>query len=118
MTSLQKKKVIGRQRRRIRVRAKVMGTSARPRMCVFRSLKHIYVQLIDDQKGRTLVSVSDESLDKSLKGSKAAEAVGLSVSKKALANKITQVVFDRSGYKYHGRVKALAEATRKGGLKF
>ncbi len=103
-----------------RVRAKIMGTADRPRLCVFRSLNNIYAQLIDDVKGVTLVSAS--SLDKDFEGyggnKEAAKKVGLNLAKKALEKGISEVVFDRAGYLYHGRVKDLAEGAREGGLKF
>ena len=114
---------IARQSRHKRVRAKVEGTTSRPRLCVFRSLNHTYAQIIDDSQGHTLTSAS--TLDPEIKEEAAgkmktgnAELVGLAVAKRALAKGINQVVFDRGGYKYHGRVKALAEAARQGGLKF
>jgi large subunit ribosomal protein L18 len=104
-----------------RVRQKVTGATSRPRLCVFRSLNHIRAQLIDDSRGQTLVSMS--TLDSQVKGktdgmgkSKKAEIVGTLLAEKALDKGIKQVVFDRGGYKYHGRVKALAEAARKAGL--
>jgi large subunit ribosomal protein L18 len=106
-----------------RVRQKVTGTIARPRLCVFRSLNHIRAQLIDDSMGQTLVSMS--TLDDQVRSktdemgkSKKAEIVGTLLAEKALHKGIKQVVFDRGGYKYHGRVKALAEAARKAGLEF
>lgn len=99
-----------RKRRHRRVRAKIKGTEEKPRLCVFRSNKYIYAQIIDDEKGKTLVSAKAE-LNK-------ADKVGEDIAKKAIKEKINKVVFDRGGYKYHGRVKALAEAARKGGLKF
>ena len=112
-----------RIRRHRRVRAKVGGISSRPRLCVFRSLKHIYAQVIDDSQGQALTSAStldpeikDEAVGK-VKAAKA-ELVGSLVAQRALSKGINQVVFDRGGYKYHGRVKALAEAARRGGLKF
>ena len=112
-----------RNRRHRRVRAKVIGTALRPRLCTFRSLSHIYAQVIDDSKGHTLVSAS--TLEPEIKGeaqgkAKTAEAemVGSLVAKRALDKGIKQVVFDRGGYKYHGRVKALAEAARQAGLEF
>jgi large subunit ribosomal protein L18 len=112
-----------RKRRHARVRAKIVGTDSRPRLCVFRSLNHIYAQVIDDVKGHTLVTAS--TLDPEIKGgvdskskSARAEFVGSLVAKRALSTGINQVVFDRGGYKYHGRVKALAEAARQAGLKF
>jgi len=103
-----------RYKRHKRVRAKIFGTKEVPRLCVFRSAKHIYCQLIDDEKGRTLFAASDLELKKS----KTAYEVGKLIAKKALEKKIKKVVFDRGGYKYHGRVKALAEGAREGGLKF
>jgi len=106
-----------------RVRQRVLGTSGRPRLCVYRSLGHIYAQVIDDQSGRTLASAS--SLDKStraaLKGGgnvAAAKIVGKTIAERSLAAGIQQVVFDRGGYMYHGRVEALANAAREAGLKF
>ena len=109
-----------RQKRHLRVRNRVAGTAERPRLNVFRSLAHIYAQVIDDDKGMTLAAAS--SLDKEFKGKggniAAAKAVGKAIAKKALEKGISEVVFDRGGYIYHGRVKALAEAAREGGLKF
>ncbi len=112
-----------RKRRHARVRAKVSGTASSPRLCVFRSLNHIYAQVIDDLKGHTMVAAS--SLEPEIKGSadgkaKSARAglVGALLAKRALDKGIKQVVFDRGGYKYHGRVKSLAEAARQAGLKF
>lgn len=112
-----------RVRRHLRVRAKVEGTISRPRLCVFRSLNHIYAQVIDDGQGHTLTSAStlDAEMKDELVGkarSAKAELVGSLVAKRALSKGINQVVFDRGGYKYHGRVKALAEAARREGLKF
>jgi len=111
-----------RLRRHVRVRKKVYGTAERPRLNVYRSLKNIYAQVIDDEAGRTLVAAS--SLDKELKdlgygGNKqAAREVGKLIAKKAIENGIKQVVFDRGGYLYHGRVLELAEGAREGGLEF
>jgi large subunit ribosomal protein L18 len=103
-----------------RVRGKVSGTAQRPRLNVFRSAKHIYAQIIDDTKGITLVAAS--SMDKEFEGAgsnkEAAKKVGLLVAKKALEKGIEEVVFDRGGYIYHGRVQELAEGAREGGLKF
>ncbi len=114
---------IARHRRHARVRAKVKGITSKPRLCVFRSLNHIYAQIIDDLQGHTLTSTStldpeikDETVGKVKTGK--AELVGSLIAKRALDKKIKQVVFDRGGYKYHGRVKALAEAARRAGLKF
>lgn len=110
-----------RYRRHKRIRAKVFGTSKVPRLVVFRSNKHIYAQLIDDEKGKTIAAASDLELKtkrkKISKIDKASE-VGKLVAKKAIDKKITKVVFDRGGYAYHGRVKAVAEGAREGGLKF
>ncbi|HKO05398.1 MAG TPA: 50S ribosomal protein L18 [Candidatus Acidoferrales bacterium] len=112
-------------RRRIhrRVRLKVSGTAERPRLCVFRSSTHLYAQVIDDSAGQTLVSASsvDKEMRKQFKGGgnvAAAKIVGQAVAERARAKGIAQVVFDRGGYRYHGRVKALAEAAREAGLKF
>ncbi|MDR1774803.1 MAG: 50S ribosomal protein L18 [Clostridioides sp.] len=116
-------KNFNRLQRHKRVRKKVSGTEQRPRLCVFRSSKNIYAQIIDDTKRITLVSAS--SLDKDVKeavnytGNKdAAKKVGELVAKRAVENGITEVVFDRGGYIYHGRVKELAEGAREAGLKF
>ncbi len=109
-----------RLKRHRRVRAKISGTAARPRLSVFRSSKHIYAQLIDDVKGVTLACAS--SLDKEFEGSgsnkEAARKIGEALAKAAVGKGIESVVFDRSGYIYHGRVKELAEGAREGGLKF
>lgn len=112
-----------RIRRHARVRRKVHGTSARPRLNVFRSLEHIYAQIIDDDAGQTLVAASTVTRD--LRGDLAslskidqAKAIGKAVADQARARGIEQVVFDRGGYPYHGRVKALADASREGGLVF
>jgi large subunit ribosomal protein L18 len=112
-----------RARRHIRVRRKVAGTSERPRLCVFRSTAEIYVQVIDDQAGHTLASASsvDHDLRTQLDGKKKveqAQLVGKMVAQRALSLGIQKVVFDRGGYRYIGRVKALAEAAREGGLEF
>ena len=108
-----------RERRHLRVREKVSGTAARPRLCVFRSNKHIEAQIIDDVKGVTVVSSSSVSLKLSNGGNcEAAAIVGADLAKKAVAKGIEEVVFDRAGYIYHGRVAALAEAARENGLKF
>lgn len=115
---------IKRKIRHKRLRQKIKGTADRPRLCVFRSPKHISVQLIDDKKGKTLASVSDREVGrkkppKGYAGKKGkAYIVGQLIAQKAQENKIKEVVFDRGGYKYHGRVKALAEGARKEGLKF
>jgi len=112
-----------RHRRHLRVRAKVKGTTASPRLCVFCSLNHIYAQVIDDSQGHTLAAAS--TLDPEIKSAadgktKTAKSglVGSLVAKRVLIQGIKQVAFDRGGFKYHGRVKALAEAARQEGLKF
>ena len=112
-------KNVSRKRRHARVRSKISGTGSCPRLCVYRSNKNIEAQIIDDVKKVTLVASSSMSL-KLENGSniEAASKVGQDLAKKALAKKIKKVVFDRSGYIYHGRVKALAEAAREAGLKF
>ncbi len=108
-----------RQRRALRVRKKVTGTAEKPRLCVFRSNKNIEAQLIDDVKGVTLVSASSTQLKLANGGNcEAAAKVGASLAEKAKAKGIETVVFDRNGYIYHGRVAALADAAREGGLKF
>ena len=112
-----------RRRKHVRVRKKITGTAARPRLCVFRSNTNIYAQIIDDEAGKTLVSAS--TLDKEVKASiengsnkEGAAAVGKKIAERALAANIEEVVFDRGGYIFHGRVEALAEAAREAGLKF
>lgn len=111
-----------RNRRRAAIRKHLKGTTERPRLVVFRSLKNIYAQIIDDSKGTTLVSMSTRGKDiGSLEGKKKTEQsfeVGLKLGEKALAAGIAKVAFDRAGYKYHGRVKALADGARKAGLDF
>ena len=112
-----------RKRIHQRVRVKLEGTSERPRLCVYRSTAHIYAQLIDDLAGKTVVSASsvDGESKKSLKGGgniAAAKAIGKTIAERAKAAGVTKVVFDRGGYKYHGRVKALADAAREAGLQF
>ena len=109
-----------RLKRHARVRAKISGTAERPRLNVFRSTKHIYAQLIDDVAGVTLASAS--SMEKGFEGfggnKEAAKKVGMAIARKAQEKGISEIVFDRSGYIYHGRVKELAEGAREGGLKF
>jgi large subunit ribosomal protein L18 len=112
-----------RKRVHERVRTRVSGTPERPRLCVYRSLDHIYAQVIDDHSGKTLVSASslDGETRKNLKGGgnvAAAKVIGKAVAERAKAAGVTKVVFDRGGYKYHGRVKALADAAREAGLQF
>ncbi len=109
-----------RQKRHLRVRNHVSGTAVRPRLNVYRSLANIYAQLIDDEKGVTLAAASSQDKDfKSYGGNiEAAKAVGAAIAKRAQEKGISEVVFDRGGYVYHGRVAALAEAAREAGLKF
>lgn len=120
MKDIQKQKIIGRNRRIKRTRAKILGTSIRPRAAIFRSLKHMAVQLIDDSKGVTVCSASDLEMKTAKKMNKqsVAKEVGLLLSAKAKKLKITNIVFDRRSYQYHGRVKALADGMRAGGLQF
>lgn len=124
MTSKSQQKIEARNRRRARVRARVVGTAARPRLAVFRSAKHISAQLIDDASGRTLASADDAKMKKAegAEGMEAkvakAYAVGAALAEKAKKAGITSVVFDRGGFTYHGRVKALADGARAGGLRF
>jgi len=116
-------KKVKRIRRHKRVRAKVSGTGKRPRLCVFKSQKHIYGQLIDDDKGKTLAQASDLELAVLKKSEKQGKMnialeVGKLIAGKAKDLKIEKVVFDRGGYKFHGKIKSLAEGAREGGLKF
>ena len=106
-----------RFKRHLRVRNKVTGTAERPRLVVFRSLKHIYAQLVDDSANRTLATVSDLGIEQGKKGERAAE-VGKLIAERAKTAGISRVVFDRAGYRYHGRIKAVADGARKGGLEF
>ena len=113
----------GRQARHRRIRKKISGTNLRPRLAVFRSARHIYVQAINDDQGNTLACSSTLEIQKSLKkiysGNKdAAKAVGAEIAKKLLEKSISSVVFDRGGYVFHGRVQALAQGAREAGLKF
>jgi large subunit ribosomal protein L18 len=110
-----------RYRRHLRVRTRVAGTAERPRLVVFRSLKHIYAQLVNDDQGVTLLGVSDasEGVDTTTAGKvNRAKATGKLLAEKAKAAGVTKVVFDRAGYRYHGRVQAVAEGAREGGLEF
>ena len=119
-----KDRVHKRTRVKRHIRTRISGTSERPRLTVFRSLRHVYAQIVDDSGGKTLVAVSDLSKEfreqfKETKGQSAiAKRVGTLAAKKAAEKNITQVVFDRNGYVYHGVVKALADGAREGGLKF
>ncbi|MBN1585239.1 50S ribosomal protein L18 [Candidatus Uhrbacteria bacterium] len=129
MIDRHKKKVLGRESRHRRIRAKVSGTAERPRLCVFRSATHIYAQVIDDVTGRTLVSGDDRQIDAKKvsegkgeggRGGKTAMAyaVGMEIAEKAKKSGISQVVFDRNGFAYSGRVAALGQGARDGGLVF
>ena len=113
--------MISKQERRnkikARIRGKISGTAERPRMSVFRSNKQIYVQLVDDMTGTTLAAASSKGIEEGTKSEIAAK-VGKAIAEKALAAGVAQVVFDRNGYLFHGRVKSLADAAREGGLKF
>ncbi len=117
-----KQKNVRRQRRRIGIRKRVSGTPTRPRLAIYRSLNHMYAQVIDDMAGATLVSASSRDKEAKIDGtsgnSKAAESVGVLLAERAKAAGITEVVFDRGGFKFHGRIKAFADAARKGGLNF
>jgi large subunit ribosomal protein L18 len=115
-----RQRVEARGRIKARIRRKVTGTQERPRLAVFRSLKGIYAQVIDDATGNTIVSASSLEKDAGTKGSNAAaaKAVGALIAKKAKDKGITRVVFDRGGYLYHGNIKALADAARENGLEF
>ena len=110
------KKEIKREARHKRVRAKIKGTAERPRLSIFRSNKYIYAQLIDDEKGETLLSVDSRKIKKTK--TEAAREVGKLLAKEATKKKIKKIIFDRGGYKYHGRVKAVAEGAREEGLQF
>lgn len=120
MSTVDRKKE--RLRRKLRIKYKIRGTSEKPRLCVYKSLRHIYVQIIDDVNGRTLVSASTLDVDLRDKVSgcniTSAEIVGETIAKRALEKGIDKVVFDRNGYIYHGKVKALADSAREAGLKF
>lgn len=114
------KKLAARTRRKKGLRKRIQGTPDRPRLTVFRSLKHIYVQVIDDYAGRTLASASTRDVDGSPSGgnSTAAATVGKAVAERAIKAGVQKVVFDRNGFRFHGRIKALADAARTAGLQF
>lgn len=117
MAIIPKTRAEQRERRHLRVRKHLAGTPERPRLVVFRSLKHIYAQLVDDTTGRTLITASDQGVPAGKKAERSVH-VGKAIAEKAKAAGISRVVFDRAGYKYHGRVKAVAEGAREGGLEF
>lgn len=109
---------VNRQKKKIRIRKTVKGTDERPRLCVFRSNKHIYAQVINDVNHQTLVSTSSLSLEGKVTGVEMAKQIGQLIAKAAISKNIKDVVFDRNGYIYHGQVKALADGAREGGLNF
>ena len=111
-------RVVSRLTKKARVRKKIRGSEERPRLCVFRSAKHIYAQLINDANGKTLFSVSSLNTDGKGSGKEIAQKVGKEIAKLATSKNVKDVVFDRNGYLYHGRVKSLAEGAREGGLNF
>ena len=119
-------RIVGRERRKMRIRQKISGTSEMPRLSVFRSAKHIYAQVVDDVAGKTVAHASTLSKDLRAEATSqgrakkldAAKKVGEAIAKALIAKGISKVVFDRNGYLYHGRVRALADAARKAGLKF
>lgn len=111
-------KELRRNKIRARIRSRVTGTAQKPRLSVFRSNKFIYAQIIDDVTGKTLVSTSSRALSEKVNKVDSSAEVGKAIAQKALASGISEVVFDRGGYLYHGRVKALADGAREGGLKF
>lgn len=114
------KKVKARLKKRVRIRKKVFGTPERPRLSVYRSSKHMYAQIVDDTAGKTLVATSTRTIEgiKSTSSVDAAKAVGVQIAKLAKEKNINNIVFDRSGYLYHGRIQAVADAAREAGIKF
>jgi large subunit ribosomal protein L18 len=117
-SSKAKPKLINRLKKKARIRKTVKGTVERPRLCVFRSAKHIYASIVNDLTGETLCSSSSLKISEEVSGKKLAEHVGTEIAKVALSKNIKEVVFDRNGYLYHGRVKSLADGARQGGLSF
>jgi large subunit ribosomal protein L18 len=111
-------KTVNRLKKKIRIRKVVNGSAERPRLCVFRSTKHIYAQIINDATQSTVLTISSLSLDSKLDGKETAKQVGLKIAQEANKKGIKQVVFDRNGFIYHGRVQSLAEGAREGGLNF
>ncbi len=114
----QSQKITKRTRRHMRVRAKINGTTKRPRLSVFKSNKGIYLQIIDDSKGITIASASAKEIKADKINAETGKKLGQLIAKKAKENKITEIVFDRGGYKYHGKIRAIAEGAREEGLKF
>lgn len=113
-------KKLNRIKRKIRVRGKIRGTDEMPRLSVFRSNKYMYAQVVNDDKGQTIVAISEKQLEKkeNLNKTDKSKELGILIAKQAIAKKVKKVVFDKSGYAYHGRVKAIAEGAREGGLQF
>lgn len=111
-------KVNGRMKKKVRIRKTLKGTEERPRLCVFKSAKHIYAQIISDVTGNTLVSSSSVEVDTKVTGKELAKFIGADVAKKAIQKNIKAVVFDRNGYLYHGRIQSLADGAREAGLNF
>jgi large subunit ribosomal protein L18 len=111
-------KEVARQKKKARIRRRVKGTEERPRLCVFRSTKHIYAQVIDDASGVTIVAASTLDIDAKNANKDTAKLIGVEIAKRALSKNIKSVVFDRNGYLYHGRVQALADGAREAGLNF
>jgi len=111
-------KSINRIRRKIKIRAKIFGTAQRPRISIFRSNKHVYIQLIDDNNSKTLLSVFDTKKDEKKTKTEIAKELGQDLAQKAILKNIKEAVFDRNGYKFHGRIKSFADGAREKGLKF
>ncbi len=111
-------RVVNRLKKKVRIRKTLVGSEQKPRLCVYRSGKHMYAQLVNDDQGKTLFSASSLNLDSKLSGKDQAKEVGKAIAKLALDKKITSVVFDRNGFIYHGRVQALADGAREAGLQF
>lgn len=111
-------KVSGRLKKKVRIRKRIHGTPEKPRLCVFKSLKHIYGSLIDDTTGKVIFTFSSLKVDEKLNGIDMAKRVGLELAKKAKDSSFESVVFDRNGFLYHGRIKSLADGAREGGLNF
>ena len=121
--NIPKERIIKRERRHKRIRKKIIGTAEKPRLSVHKSLKHIYIQIIDDIKGNTILSIStlNKEIKEKIKGKKKSEQafiVGEAIGKLAIEKGIKEVIFDRGGFKYHGRIKSVADGARKSGLKF
>lgn len=113
-----KPKLVSRLKKKVKIRKTLKGTNERPRLCVFRSAKHIYASIVNDLTGETLCASSSLKIAVEMSGKKLAEHVGAEIAKVAISKNITAVVFDRNGYLYHGRIKSLADGARQGGLSF